>query len=206
LIPSQQRGSQVAQVRNRRQNLSIVRSEFCSESSDARIDSTMSSKSPFSWKSPFGKKRNNKKEKDRAKDFNAESLQHQEEGNDNDKAVGGDILAGELGLISLNPHAVDGAAIEPARKRYHIDIVAVHGLGGDAYKTWTHENGKLWLRDFVPDELPGARIFSYGYNSAFVFSRETGTLRDYARGLLENIRLVRMSPGVSVFQSLVLRR
>jgi hypothetical protein len=163
----------------------------------------MSSKNSFSWEGLFGKKRNNKKEKGRAKDSNTESLQ---QGKDNDKGVGGDMLAGELGLISLNPHPVDGAAIEPARKLYNIDIVAVHGLGGDAYKTWIHENGKLWLRDFVPDEFPGARIFSYGYNSAFVFSRETGTLRDYARGLLENIRLVRMSPGVSIFQSPVLRR
>ena len=51
----------------------------------------MSSKSPFSWKGPFGNRQNNKKEKDKAKDSNAESLRHQEEGNDRNKAVGGDI-------------------------------------------------------------------------------------------------------------------
>ena len=74
---------------------------------------------------------------------------------------------------------------------YTVDIVAVHGLGGGAYKTWTHDNGKLWLRDFLPGDLPGARVFTYGYNSTFVFSRETGTLREYARALLEDIRCER---------------
>ena len=29
-----------------------------------------------------------------------------------------------------------------------VDVVAVHGLQGDAYKTWEYENGTLWLRDF----------------------------------------------------------
>src|ERR1700684_2527676 len=31
-----------------------------------------------------------------------------------------------------------------------VDIIAIHGLGGTPYKTWTHENGVLWLRDVVP--------------------------------------------------------
>ena len=88
----------------------------------------------------------------------------------------------KYGLILLH----DGRD-QPGPK-HNIDIVAVHGLGGGSYKTWTHKNGKLWLRDFLPADLPGARIFTYGYNSTFVFSRETGTLRDYARDLLENIR------------------
>ena len=79
---------------------------------------------------------------------------------------------------------------------YVVDVVAVHGLGGGAYKTWTHDNGKLWLRDFLSEDLPGARVFTYGYNSTFVFSRETGTLREYARALLEDIRCERTLPEV----------
>jgi hypothetical protein len=76
-------------------------------------------------------------------------------------------------------------------QKYDLDVIAVHGLGGHAYRTWTHDNGKLWLRDFLPEDLPGVRVFTYGYNSTFVFSRETGNLRDYARDLLENIRSIR---------------
>ena len=77
-----------------------------------------------------------------------------------------------------------------------VDMVAVHGLGGGAYKTWTHNNGKLWLRDFLLEDLPNARVFTYGYNSTFVFSRETGTLREYARALLEDIRCEKTLPEV----------
>lgn len=50
-------------------------------------------------------------------------------------------------------------------------IVAVHGLNGDAYRTWTYkatqkgEKDVLWLRDLLPLEIQDARIFTYGYDS-----------------------------------------
>ena len=87
----------------------------------------------------------------------------------------------ESGLFLLNKDASSQA-------KYNVDAVAVHGLGGGPYKTWTDESGKLWLRDLLVDDLPGARIFTYGYDSAVVFSRETSVLRDYARALLEAIQ------------------
>jgi len=52
-----------------------------------------------------------------------------------------------------------------------VDIVAVHGLGGDWEETWLDSStGKMWLRDFIPIQMPKARVFSFGYNSAFAFS------------------------------------
>ncbi|RYO62404.1 hypothetical protein AA0116_g5158 [Alternaria tenuissima] len=48
-----------------------------------------------------------------------------------------------------------------------IDIVAVHGLAGDSYSTWTDENnGKLWLRDLLPESLGfgNARVMTFGYD------------------------------------------
>ncbi|EAT88510.1 hypothetical protein SNOG_04750 [Parastagonospora nodorum SN15] len=54
--------------------------------------------------------------------------------------------------------------------RYGVDIVAIHGLNGDAYATWEHENGNLWLRDILPKVLPGSRIYTYSYQSEVVFS------------------------------------
>jgi hypothetical protein len=77
--------------------------------------------------------------------------------------------------------------------------VAVHGLGGDALKTWTAENGKMWLRDFLPDDLKNgaspcfARVMTFGYDvnvyskaasqRSFTFAEDLLTaLHDYRQG------------------------
>lgn len=68
-----------------------------------------------------------------------------------------------------------------------VDIIAVHGLNGDCYTTWTHKNGSLWLRDFLPGSIPGCRVFTYGYSSE-VFSDSIAQVKDYSRGLVDSIR------------------
>jgi len=86
---------------------------------------------------------------------------------------------------------------------YTADVIAIHGLGGTAHKTWTHENGVLWLRDIAPNEFPGARIYSFGYDSGFAFSKGTGTLRDFAKSLLEAIKLERTKSEVHFYSDLL---
>ncbi|KAF8849180.1 hypothetical protein BDZ45DRAFT_604762, partial [Acephala macrosclerotiorum] len=66
-------------------------------------------------------------------------------------------------------------------------VIAVHGLGGHAFNTWT-EGGRLWLRDFLPSDLPKARVLTFGYNSGIAFTNSKSTLRDFATILLENIK------------------
>lgn len=83
---------------------------------------------------------------------------------------------------------------EVTTETFNADIIAIHGLGGTAFKTWTHRNGKNWLSDFAPSEFPGARIYTFGYDSGFAFSRGTGTLNDFARSFLEAVKLERSSP------------
>ena len=68
-----------------------------------------------------------------------------------------------------------------------FSIVAVHGLGGDWQGTWTDENGKLWLRDFLPSQLPNARVMSYGYYSETVFTQSVEDITDTAIILLERL-------------------
>ncbi|OCL07944.1 hypothetical protein AOQ84DRAFT_276521, partial [Glonium stellatum] len=65
-------------------------------------------------------------------------------------------------------------------------IVAIHGLGGHMYDTWTDKKTKvLWLRDFLPqsDELKNARIYTFGYDAKIVGSRSIATLRHIAQSL-----------------------
>ncbi|UKZ58053.1 hypothetical protein TrVGV298_011915 [Trichoderma virens] len=49
-----------------------------------------------------------------------------------------------------------------------IDIVAVHGLGGQGFKSWISLEGgksKSWLEDLLAKDIPNARIMTYGYIS-----------------------------------------
>jgi hypothetical protein len=78
-----------------------------------------------------------------------------------------------------------------------VDIVAIHGINGDALRTWTHTNGKCWLKDFLPDSLPRARIYSFGYASELAFNHSLAVLGDFARRLFSDLNGVRSSPQVS---------
>lgn len=44
-------------------------------------------------------------------------------------------------------------------------IVAVHGLDGHREKSWTADNGVLWLQELLPKEISNARVLTYGYDS-----------------------------------------
>jgi protein SERAC1 len=61
-----------------------------------------------------------------------------------------------------------------------IDIVAVHGLNGHFLRTWPARGPDwaqiYWLRDFLPKQIPNARIMSYGYNSALLFSKSVADI------------------------------
>lgn len=54
--------------------------------------------------------------------------------------------------------------LRDATALFNVDIINIYRLGGTPYKTWTHNNGKFWLYDFVPNEFLGARIYTFGYD------------------------------------------
>ena len=101
----------------------------------------------------------------------------------------------KYGLFLLNPQTSHSDGVE-TEETFLLDIVALHGITGDAYDTWRHENGKLWLQDFLPKELPGARIFSFGYPAEVFCSLGTGHLDSFARSLLEDLKRVRRKKEV----------
>jgi hypothetical protein len=85
---------------------------------------------------------------------------------------------------------------EGDRLGYALDIIAVHGITGSAYDTWTHSNGTFWLKDLIPKDFPGARVFSYAYPADVFCTFATGTIRSFARSLLECLKGERRSEEV----------
>jgi hypothetical protein len=104
---------------------------------------------------------------------------------------------GELGLALLyEPNATLDDKIDPA-----VDIVFVHGLNGDIVGTWTHSNGKCWPKDLLPNAIPGARIFSYGYDSKIFFSTSQSEYRDFALGLVRDLYYLKQNTvGMCLFE------
>ena len=103
--------------------------------------------------------------------------------------------SGKYGLFFLNQQQFEDVT-KAGEARSSVDIVALHGLNGDAYKTWTHQNGKLWLRDFLAQQLLGSRVFTFGYPSEVAFTLATGQLTEFARSLLEELSYVRCTAEV----------
>ena len=99
----------------------------------------------------------------------------------------------QYGLFHLNSSASQPP--DSPQDACKLDIVAVHGLGGDAYRTWQHENGFNWLQH-LEEVFTGIRVYSYGYDSGVAFSGGTASLTDYARHLLSLVKMTRSSEKV----------
>ena len=65
------------------------------------------------------------------------------------------------------------------------------------YKTWQYDTGSLWLRDFLPADIPNARIMSFGYNSTVAFRKSVAKIEDKALELLNHLSFKWSSPAAS---------
>ncbi|KAG8825902.1 hypothetical protein FRC17_008465, partial [Serendipita sp. 399] len=81
-----------------------------------------------------------------------------------------------------------------------VDIVAIHGLDGHREKSWTAEDGTMWLRDLLSHDFPNARILTYGYDAdtrSFA-QTSTQTIFRHAEAFAEDLsRLRRACPEAS---------
>jgi hypothetical protein len=105
------------------------------------------------------------------------------------------------GLFPLHPSVTTPGDVDD-QETNALDIVAVHGITGNAYDTWIHDNGNFWLRDLIPKDLPGVRVFSYGYPAEVFCTLSTGTLNTFARSLLEGLKGVRRKKQVRTIENL----
>jgi len=76
-------------------------------------------------------------------------------------------------------------------------IVAIHGLDGHRENSWTIKN-VLWLRDLLPNEIPTARILTYGYdaNTRGHVQLSSQTLYDHAETFLAKLASFRQKTDV----------
>ncbi|KAH8657048.1 hypothetical protein BGZ60DRAFT_416641 [Tricladium varicosporioides] len=87
-----------------------------------------------------------------------------------------------MGILTLYPASQDEIDLS---QNLNLDILAIHGLKGDAERTWTHPTTQaLWLRDFLPQDLPRARAMVFSYNAKAVFENCTAGILEHARDLL----------------------
>ncbi|KAF9889345.1 hypothetical protein FE257_007455 [Aspergillus nanangensis] len=84
-----------------------------------------------------------------------------------------------------------------------IDFVFVHGLNprgrtDHAFDTWRHANGIFWPKDFLPQDIPHARVFVYGYNSNISNPQamSNASVKDHANTLLNLLDMER-SPQIN---------
>jgi hypothetical protein len=87
-------------------------------------------------------------------------------------------------------------------------IVAVHGLNptnkeDHAQATWTASNNKMWLKDFLPSQLPTARILLFGYNANVAFETSIAGVTEYAENLLNRLRGKRRVPRTAMTRPII---
>ncbi|KAH8807967.1 hypothetical protein F5884DRAFT_350187 [Xylogone sp. PMI_703] len=74
----------------------------------------------------------------------------------------------------------------------HLDVIAIHGMSGNALSTWVNTKNELWLRDYLPKKISGARVYSFGYDR----TRLAGSWEDItsiAKDLLGRLEEIRQS-------------
>ena len=71
--------------------------------------------------------------------------------------------------------------------------------------TWTADNSKMWLRDFLPTSthLEKSRIMTFGYDSNLADRRSTMMLEDWAENLLQSVSDARTSDRASLLKKVV---
>ena len=83
-------------------------------------------------------------------------------------------------------------------------VIAITGLGGHAFGSWRSRSQTecpldrpMWLRDFLPQRFPDARIMTYGYDSSLRGSNGAN-ITDYRRSFIQCLRNSRRHCPVSV--------
>lgn len=86
------------------------------------------------------------------------------------------------GIIEIRSDGVSNSPTSPA-----LDIVFVHGLGGDQFETWQTQQKNFWPK-WLATNFPNCRVFSFGFDSNKLvgfFTGEGASLQDLASSLVD---------------------
>ncbi|KAF8537282.1 hypothetical protein BDD12DRAFT_982249 [Trichophaea hybrida] len=107
-----------------------------------------------------------------------------------------DKKSGEVVDLLINSHFYNLTPLNVPGEEVVADvdysIITVTGLAGHAYGSWRDRgSGRMWLQEFLPQDVKHVRIMTYGYNTSLIGRTVDDTLLDYRRQLvaqLENTR------------------
>jgi hypothetical protein len=89
---------------------------------------------------------------------------------------------------------------------FFYSIIAVPGLGSHAFGSWKAQNSdEIWLRDFLPEDIPNIRVLLYGYDTKLPGSQSKQSIEDLGRAFLEQITAFRTNDGVSGLLHILIR-
>jgi hypothetical protein len=76
-------------------------------------------------------------------------------------------------------------------------IVAITGLAGHALGSWRSPiSNEVWLRDYLPKDIPNTRVLTYGYNTTILKSKSKASIEHLALNFLESLKSFRRSRSV----------
>lgn len=74
----------------------------------------------------------------------------------------------------------------------YYSVIAVPGLGSHAIGSWkSPSDNDLWLRDYLPDDVPNIRILLYGHNTSLLGNESKDSIEDLGIRFLESIKAFR---------------
>jgi len=105
------------------------------------------------------------------------------------------IGRGDLDLV-MDRHFYGLTPLNTPEGEIVADVVAVTGLAGHAFGSWRNrESNRMWLQDFLPNNIKGIRIMTYGYNTELVGANtQASRLLDHRRDLIQQVQSARSSP------------
>jgi len=76
----------------------------------------------------------------------------------------GEVIEAEYVVLLIIPH--------PSAD--FRSVIAVTGLAGHAYGSWkSRQSSRMWLKDLLPNAVPGLRVMTYGYDSRIFGKRKS---------------------------------